>query len=214
MTHFDGFNKTVLPNIEVKLNFTVKPEFIRENDFDDVIIAIGAKPVRPDIPGIDNPKVVLATEIHERELGQNLVFIGGGMVGCEEGIFAAKYQGKNVTIVEMNDKYGKGAPFIHWLGMTIEMEKLDNLNMMLESTVTEITDKGVRVKAANGTETEIPADSVIVGVGMESLTEQAWELYNASNNAVIVGDAQKPARMNEAVAAGYYAGFNIQRLDS
>ena len=136
------------------------------------------------------------------------------MVGCEEGIFAAKYQGKNVTIVEMTDKYGKGAPFIHWLGMTIEMEKLDNLNMMLESTVTEITDKGVRVKAANGTETEIPADSVIVGVGMESLTEQAWELYNASNNAVIVGDAQKPARMNEAVAAGYYAGFNIQRLDS
>ncbi|MCR5073545.1 MAG: hypothetical protein K6A39_06985, partial [Clostridiales bacterium] len=78
----------------------------------------------------------------------------------------------------------------------------------------EITDKGVRVKAANGTETEIPADSVIVGVGMESLTEQAWDLYNASNNAVIVGDAQKPARMNEAVAAGYYAGFNIQRLDS
>lgn len=202
------------PNIEVKLNFTVTPDFIRENDFDDVIIAIGAKPIRPDIPGIDSPKVVLATEIHERELGQNLVFIGGGMVGCEEGIFAAKYQGKNVTIVEITDKYGKGAPFIHWLGMTIEMEKLDNLNMMLESTVTEITDNGVRVKAANGSVTEIPADSVIVGVGMQSLTEQAWELYNASNNAVIVGDAQKPARMNEAVAAGYYAGFNIQRLDS
>ena len=54
---------------------------------------------------------------------------------------------------------------------------------------------------------------MIVGVGMQSLTDQAWELYNASNNAIIVGDAKKPARMNEAVAAGYYAGFNIQRLD-
>ena len=135
------------------------------------------------------------------------------MVGCEEGIYAAKYQGKNVTVVEMTDKYGKGAPFIHWLGMTIEMEKLGNLNMMLECTVSEITENGVRIKATDGTEMEIAADNVIVGVGMQSLADQAWELYNASNNAVIVGDAKKPARMNEAVAAGYYAGFNIQRLD-
>lgn len=202
-----------MPNIEVLLNTEVTPEFIEAGGYDDVIIAIGAKPVRPDIPGIDSPKVVMSDSIHKQPLGQDLVFIGGGMVGCEEGIFEAKYEGRNVTIVEQTEKYGKGAPFIHYLAMTMEMEKLPNLEMMLETTVTEITEKGVKVRSADGTEKEIPADNVIIGVGMEALTEQAWALYNASENARIVGDAKKPARMNEAVADGYYAGFSIQRLD-
>ena len=202
-----------MPNIEVLLNTVVTPEFIEAGDYDDVIIAIGAKPVRPNIPGIDSEKVVYEDGIYEKELGKNLVFIGGGMVGCEEGIAAAKYEGKNVTVIEATDKYGKGAPFIHYLAMTMEIEKLPNLEMMLETTVTEITDTGVKVKCADGTEKEIPADNVIIGVGMESLKEEAWSLYNVSNNARIVGDAKKPARMNEAIADGYYAGFGIQTLD-
>ncbi len=199
-------------NIEVKLGFTVTPEYIRENDFDDVIIAIGARPVKPDIPGIDSSKVVYADGIYKKPLGNKVVFVGGGMVGCEEGI-AAAYEGRDVTIVELTDKIGKGAPYVHYLGIVIEMEQLPNLKVMKQTSVSEITENGVKVVTADGKEELIEADSIVVSVGMEPLKEEAWALYEASDNAVIVGDAKKPARMNEAVTDGYFAGFHLSRLE-
>lgn len=201
------------PNIEVRFNTTVTPEYIRELAPDEVIIAIGAEPAVPEIPGANSPKVVLAPEIHEKELGQKVVFIGGGMVGCEEGIAAAKYGNKDVTIVEQTGTICRGAPYIHYLGIITELEQLDNVRLLLKSTVTAITEKGVIVRAEDGSVQELEADSVVMCAGMRPKKDEAWRLLQAAQSAVIVGDAKKPARMNEAVTDGYFAGFNLQKLD-
>ncbi|NLA86570.1 MAG: FAD-dependent oxidoreductase [Clostridiales bacterium] len=199
-------------NIKVEFNTTVTPEYIKTMAPDDVIIAIGAEPIIPDIPGVDSGKVILSTEVHDKGLGQKVVFIGGGMVGCEEGLNAAKHGGKDVTIVEMTDTIAKGAPFVHYISILSEFEQLDNLKVLTETECVEINDKGVIVRGPDGRKTQIEADSVVLSVGMRALNDEAWSLYGIGGQSIIVGDCKKPARMNEAVTDGYFAGFHLQKL--
>ena len=80
------------------------------------------------------------------------------------------------------------------------------------SGVTAVTEKGVKA-VKDGVEFEIEADTVVMCTGMKARSDEAWKLYEASANAMIVGDAKKPARMNEAVTDGYFAGLNLERFD-
>ena len=201
-----------LENIKVEFNTTVTPQYIESMAPDSVIIAIGAEPVIPDIPGIDNAKVILSTEIHTKGLGESVVFIGGGMAGCEEGLSAA-YAGKDVTIVEMTDTLAKGAPFVHYISILSEIEKLGNMHILTGAQCTGISDAGVAVKGADGAERMIKADTIVVSAGMKPRTDEAWSLYGIGGQSAIVGDCKKAARMNEAVTDGYFAGFCLQKLD-
>ncbi len=70
-------------------------EIVTREKPDAVVIAAGGTPVMPDIPGIDRPNVVTAQDVlsGKAKVGQNVVIIGGGMVGCETGHYLAE-QGK------------------------------------------------------------------------------------------------------------------------
>lgn len=202
-----------MKNIRVEFNTEVTPDYIRALAPDSVIIAIGAKPVVPDIPGADGENVILSTQIHEKELGRKVVFIGGGMVGCEEGINAAKYGGRDVTIIEMTDTIARGAPYVHYISILSEIEKLDNLRVLKQTKCVAVRDGGVVVEGPDGKEEFIEADTVVMSAGMRPLSDEAWSLYGIGGQSMIVGDCKKPARMNEAVTDGYFAGFNLQKLD-
>jgi len=199
-----------MDNIKVEFNTTVTPQYIEALAPDSVIIAIGAEPVIPDIPGVE--KAILSTDVHKNDPGRKVVFIGGGLAGCEEGLSAA-YDGKDVTIVEMTDTIARGAPFVHYISVLSEFEKLDNLRVLTQTTCVGITDKGALVKGPDGVETLIEADSVVLSAGMKARNAEAWELYGVGGQSIIVGDCKKAARMNEAVTEGYFAGFNLQKLD-
>ena len=87
--------------VDVRLNVEATPELITEENPDALIIAVGGIPITPDIPGVDAPNVIAAQDVLAgRETGQNVVIIGGGMVGCETGHHLAD-KGKQVTIVEI-----------------------------------------------------------------------------------------------------------------
>ncbi len=118
-----------------------------------------------------------------------------------------------MTIVEQTDAIGRGRPYIHYLGIVTELEQLENVRLLMKTTVTAITEKGVIVRAEDGSQQELEADSVVMCVGMKPKQDEARRLQEAAESAVIVGDAKKPARMNEAVTDGYFAGFNLQKLD-
>ena len=206
-------------NIKVELGTTVTPEYIKAMAPDSVIIAIGAAPIIPAIPGADNAvaggkggKAMLATDIHKNGLGQKVVFIGGGMAGCEEGLSAA-YEGKDVTIVEMTDTIARGAPFVHYISILSEFEKLDNVRILTKTECVAINDQGAVVRGADGKEETISADSVVISIGMAPKSDEAWSLYGIGGQSIIVGDCKKAARMNEAVTDGYFAGFSLQKLD-
>ncbi|MCC6223618.1 MAG: dihydrolipoyl dehydrogenase [Thermoleophilia bacterium] len=69
--------------------------------FRQAIVATGALPLRPPIPGLDSARCVDSTGMLAQEaVPSRLVVLGGGIIGCE---FASIFQrfGAEVTIVEL-----------------------------------------------------------------------------------------------------------------
>jgi pyruvate/2-oxoglutarate dehydrogenase complex dihydrolipoamide dehydrogenase (E3) component len=66
-----------------------------------IVIAAGARPLVPRIPGIEQARVLTSDTVWElRELPRRLVVLGGGPVGCELAQAFARF-GARVTQVEM-----------------------------------------------------------------------------------------------------------------
>jgi pyruvate/2-oxoglutarate dehydrogenase complex dihydrolipoamide dehydrogenase (E3) component len=66
-----------------------------------IVIAAGARPLVPPIPGIENARVVTSDTVWQlRELPPRLVVLGGGPIGCELAQAFARF-GSHVTQVEM-----------------------------------------------------------------------------------------------------------------
>lgn len=96
--------------IEVLLNTEADPELVKELQPDSLLIAFGAVERILPIPGVEGEKVQLATKAiaHPEQLGQNIVILGGGSIGCEIGLELAE-NGKNVTILELTDTLAKNS---------------------------------------------------------------------------------------------------------
>ncbi|WP_368384245.1 FAD-dependent oxidoreductase, partial [[Clostridium] symbiosum] len=111
--------------ITVMLNTGMTPELARSLRTDAIVCAIGADPIVPPVPGVDLEIAVSAVGMHEHmeEIGQNVVILGGGLVGCEESIFLGEL-GKKVTVLEMKPELCRDAPFLHHEAVLLEMERL------------------------------------------------------------------------------------------
>ena len=195
--------------IHVKLNTIMTPERAESMAPDVIIAALGAEPVCPNLPGQDLPHVLLATEIHKKvaALGQNIVVVGGGLVGCEEGLYLALL-GKNVTILEMKDELAKDANFLHWKALVLELEK--HVQTKTGTTVLAITPEEVRTVNAEGTELVFPADSVVLATGMKPKMDEAEVFRSCAPEFICIGDCKKPQKIQEAIQSGYDAGYFLR----
>ena len=112
-------------NTKICYHTKVTEQYIKELSPDVVIIATGAEPIIPPIPGIHGNNVLLASEAESRgmeALGKDIVILGGGLVGCETAIHLAKH-GKNVTIVEMRSQAAADCNCFHKIAVDMELEK-------------------------------------------------------------------------------------------
>lgn len=193
--------------IRVLLNTEGTPDMVRGAAPDSLVIAVGADPVYPQLPGIENKNVVMAAVPHADAIfGQKVVVIGGGLVGCEEGLHLAQ-QGKDVTILEMLPQAATDAPFVHWRALMLELEK--KASLITETRCTAITDEGVIAVDAEGKEKLYPADTVLVAVGLRPRSDLVDQLRDCAPDYAVVGDCSQPAKVMEAIHMGYFAGMNI-----
>ncbi|MBI2957938.1 MAG: FAD-dependent oxidoreductase, partial [Chloroflexi bacterium] len=74
-----------LLGVEVKLGEEATPESIVGSNADVVILATGALPIVPGIPGVKGANVATAEGVltGKEQTGEKVVVIGGGMIGCE-----------------------------------------------------------------------------------------------------------------------------------
>ena len=88
----------------IRTNTPVTPALIAAEKPDAVIIAIGSKPIIPNIPGADSGCVVESHKLLAQKdvSAGKAVVIGGGLVGMEVAEFLAG-KGSSVTVVEMKD---------------------------------------------------------------------------------------------------------------
>lgn len=194
--------------VDVRLNTELTAEQAAAENADVIITAIGAKPIVPPIPGIDNEKVVGLTALHQPEpaLGQKVVILGGGLVGSECAIYLDGL-GKDVTIVEMKEDWAADSYFMHKNAMKIYMRD-SNIKIHVNTTAKAITDKGLVCQTPEG-ELVIPADNILLAAGMKADRKAAESFYNVAPRVFETGDCIKAGRVVEAVTTGYYRAIDI-----
>ena len=195
-------------DIKVVFNKEFTPDDQKEYQADAVIIAIGSTPIVPRISGIEN--AVQALEVYHdiSKIGKNVVVVGGGLVGCETGLHLAK-NGRNVTIVEMQDKVAPDSYVMHRIALIHEMDQMLNYRTGLKCT--EILKNGVKVEDADGAQDLISCDTVVFALGMKGQCEEADSLKKAMQGVEIykIGDCVKASKVYEAVRQAYIAGLSI-----
>lgn len=197
-------------SVKVHLNTTVTPDTAKTMNPDSLILALGAYPIELPLKGKDSNKVMNAIEAfkHMEEIGNDVVIIGGGSIGCELGVDLAR-QGKNVEIVELGPILNRTLNDIMKMGLKKQMDRYENLHTHLEAACQEITAEGVKVKLNDGNIVELKADTVIFAAGMRSRLDEANEFYGIVQDTNIIGDANRVGTIWTASEDGYYIAAHM-----
>lgn len=195
-------------DIDVRLNTAVTPDNIGSFGADAVIFATGSLPSRPPVPGIEH--ACQAMEVYDGKVqpGHRVVMVGGGLVGCEAGLFLQK-TGHQVTVVELLDRLANEAFGSYREALIWEMEKC-GVGMLPKTRCLEITPDSVRVENADGVQT-LEADTVIFALGMKSVDISALKAAAeaAGLPTWVIGDAIQPGKVDQATRSAYLAAIEI-----
>jgi len=199
-------------NIKVLLSTVMTPEKAKGLGADAIIACLGAKPIVPDIAGLESANVFWASKEHAAISKGPVAVIGGGQAGAEEAINLAR-AGIHVTVIEQADKLAADATYLHWLAIAKEVERLSGLiDLKLGYKATEITASGVLCTNAEGHFLEAEAASVLIACGMQARSEEAIAYEGAADIVITAGDVNTPSQMADAVLQGYFAGYSLERL--
>ena len=189
--------------IEVRLNDEVKDVSVFGND--PVIIATGATPrLLKRVTGYE--KMVEACEYlrGNKEVGQTVAVIGGGLTGSEIA-YELALQGKNPVIVEMKDDLvsQKGVCLANssYLREWFELHKVP---VYLETTLKEVKDGAIVCTGKDGKDIEIKCDSVISCAGYipAPVAEKGGKRY-------LVGDCDKVGNLRTVIWNAYETAMKI-----
>lgn len=218
-------------NIEVRLNTPVTPELAREIGPDVIIAALGARPVKPHLPGIDLPHVFGAEEIyyHPEKAGDNVVLLGGGLVGLELSIYLSML-GKHCTVIEMMPALNDGGNNLHGLAISTQLKNY-GIHVSTSTKALEINDKGVLCEFtgaepkpgfrfgmptyyADGEEgTKLyEADTVIYSVGQRPLWDDCNALRDCAPEFYQLGDCVTPKNIWQATSTAHYVARDLGRF--
>jgi 2,4-dienoyl-CoA reductase (NADPH2) len=223
--------------VEVILGREADMAFIREKAPDALVVATGAEPLVPDIPGAKGGNVALAWDVlsNSLQVGRKVVIVGGNAVGLETALFLA-VQGtippqvvyflvanqaedmdtirelmnrgnKEVTVVEMTKKMGQDIGISTRWTILAELGRL-GVKLVSDARVVGITGEGVKIRKGEE-ETFLPADSVILATGSKSVNDLASGAANLVPEVYTVGDAVQPRNALEAVKEGFLTGLKI-----
>ncbi len=196
--------------INVVLNTRVTPDMIQDR-YDVVIAAVGAQPIMPKLPGVEGDNVMVATEaiMHSEKVGSRVVVIGGGEVGVETGMFLAQ-QGRDVTVIEMRDELAADTTFIHYRSMfQAAWEAIPSFHYVLNATAKEISASQLVYTDQGGQEHTLPADTVVLSVGMRAKSDEALSFYGAAPRFYMIGDCKQPGTIQTTNRNAYAVSVSI-----
>ena len=136
--------------------------------YDDIIVATGSVPrTMPGIKGFDKTLTFTQVLKEKVDVGDKVLFLGGGQSSCEAAYDLLLNYGKHPIIVEYaNDLVAAQATCLANTSYLRDAMEYHKVPVYLHSTVTEITDKGCTVKNVQTGETFfVECDSVVNGIG-------------------------------------------------
>ena len=185
--------------VPVYLNTKVTKEMVLESDCDAVIVATGSRPKMFSLG--DDEKVYCAEQVlmNQKDPGDKVVVVGGGLVGCEMALDLAQ-KGKKVTILEALPKImAVNGPICSAnKEMLEELLPFHGVDIICNAKVTGFQDGAVSYET-DGKAEKLDADSVILSVGYRSADELYHELEFDVADLYLLGDAGKVSNIMYAI---------------
>ena len=163
-------------------------------EYDQLILATGARARTIPMPGSDSPKVhylrtlndvtAIRSQLFE---GAKLVVIGAGYIGLELAASARK-MGVDVTVLEMLDRVLARVTCPEISHFFQELHRRNGVTVRLGSGVTQLCDKDHQLCATLTDGTELMADCVVIGIGVIPNSELAAEAGLHCDNGVLVNE--------------------------
>lgn len=178
-----------------------------------IVIAAGAAPFVPDLPGLADSGYVTSDTLWERfaaldELPRRIVVLGGGPIGCELAQ-AFAFLGAEVTQVEMADR------LLLREDDDVSANALEgqrSAGVDVRTRCTALRCEGVEgnrrlIVMQDGKEAGLPFDALLVAVGRQArLTGYGLEALGIETSKTVVTDAYLATLFPNIYAAGDVAG--------
>lgn len=234
----DMTNRLAQQGVRIRTNTPLTPAVVQQMDPDVLVVATGARPNRADAPGMNRPHVVNAWDVLADEccnIGKNVVVVGGNATGCETALYIAAMNlpdaetcaflmyheaesfdvlkdllhrsGRTITVIDMLDRMATNVgPTSRWPLM--KSLKLMGVKLLPKTTLLEIDEASVVVET-EGTKRSIPANTVVLAMGVKAVNDLGEEPRRSRPDVVVLGDAKSPRRINEAIREGFEAALRI-----
>lgn len=193
--------------VDMRFSMEANPSTIDQEN-DAVIIATGAIPSYPAIPGVHNANVVTCPDVLTgcKQTGSQVVVIGGSLTGCETALFLAK-QGKKVAVLRRSAGMASEAG---WSARRLLIEELRDfrVEMLTKVEYKSINSNGVNI-VHNGTERLLPADTVLLAAGLQPDNALAEAIKQTNRKVILIGDCKKPRDAADAIEEGRFVAFQI-----
>lgn len=165
VTSIDRKNKTVTVNGSDILSY------------DKLVLAPGANPFRPDIKGIDDPKIFTVRTLSDANMIKarlkmgnplNAVVIGGGFIGVEMAESFAEISGINTTLIELASHI---LPPVDRETAAFAQNEIvkHGVNLILSDGVKEFSDSKIILNSGR----QIPYDVAVLAIGVKPETSLA-----------------------------------------
>lgn len=233
----DLMNNLRALNVNTLLGIEADQGLVKEMKPDVVIVATGASPILPNIPGIETQGVVRAWDVLSGKVhvGEKVVIVGGNAVGLETALYLAD-QGtlppevlhflvanraeswetleglvnrgdRHVTVVEMMKRAGEDIGSSTRWTVMMELRRL-GVTILTGATAVRIRPEGVEIEKGQKRDL-LPAESVVIAAGAEPENSLVDELVDLVPEIYTIGDAKAPRNALEAIKEGFHTGLKI-----
>ena len=197
---------------EIRCGVEATPEAIAELSPDAVVLATGAEPVWPRIPGIGYRRIVKANDLLSGQVvlpaGKKVLVVGAGLVGCETAEFLCCYH-ERITIVDMVPEMASmlnKVPRRKMLGRFAE----EGVRFMPNAKVLEFFDDGALVQPLTrdaeggvydeGDPIELTGfDYVVIAMGARTYNPLEKDVRAYCDEVYVIGDASRAGDAKKAI---------------
>lgn len=224
--------------VALSLSTPVTPTLIGNEKPDHIIVAEGAAPALPPIPGADAEGILSSWDLlkQDRPLGKRVAVIGGGAVGLETAMhiavkgtlspdmfhFLSAHEAEapeklrerlftgnhEVTVFEMAPRAGGD------LGRSTRWIMMANLKrygvtLVTGATVTKLSAKKVTWSQEEQAQDKF-FDTVVLATGSKSVTALSSRLPDLGVPFTVIGDGLAPGKLNHAIHGGFLAALQLE----
>lgn len=196
--------------VPVHLDTELSADDIENSDADVVILATGSTPKVFSLGDDEHVYTAAQVLMKEKDPGQNVAVIGGGLVGCETALWLAQ-QGRNVKIIEALDRIlAVNGPLCHANSEMLErLIPFNGVEVIASAKAAGYRGRVLTVETPEGAR-DITCDSVVLSVGYEENNYLYRQLQFRVPELYLLGDAKKVSNIMYGIWDAFEVANHIE----